>query len=97
MAAADVDKYRHPFYAGPGGSIGAHFTMVLPQLCDTMHWAKQAMDPTERPPLANQLRLVKLSIVDPDGTTVGSATYFPDDGRDLYKVHQTLGCILGAG
>jgi len=50
-------------------------------VCETLKWACQATDPKECPPLpALPVKLVRFSIVEGDGKTVGTATSLLEDG-----------------
>jgi hypothetical protein len=79
-----------------GGSIITWFMSVTQQVCDALQWACQATDPKERPPLPSlPVKLVRLSIIESDGKTVGTATSFLEDGLKLERVVLST-CVLGA-
>lgn len=79
-----------------GGSIVINFMSVMQEISNALQWACQATDPRERPPLPSlPVKLVRFSIVESDGKTVGTATSFVEDGLMLERVVSST-CVFGA-
>ena len=86
------DKWVHentPFFKYGGPVISAFMSAL--HICVTLRWACQATDPKDRPPLASlPIKFVRISIVEADGKTVGTATALLEDGMNFGKLlHST--------
>lgn len=71
-----------PLFLRDGGAIVSYYA-GLKRLCELVHWAGVAKNLQERLPLAGGVQLVRLSILEGDGLTLGSVTSSVKDGRQI--------------
>lgn len=83
-------------YVKKGGSI-ISYIVLIERICEALHWAGKATDPQERPPLSSlPVKLVRLSVVEGDGETVGTATALLEDGLKMQKVMMSTSLFGGS-